>query len=568
MQLNREKLRRQLNRYVPITAWLPTYPRDLLRGDIISGVTVWGVMVPVAMAYAQMAGLPPEVGLYTAFAALLGYAIFSTSRQLKVTASSTMAVMSAAVVGAMAAGDATRYAALSAALALTVGVILLLAGIVRLGFISDFLSKSVITGFVFGLALVIAIGQLPKLLGLPSGQGDFFEQCYQLITNLSQIKPYTLVVGVSALVVIFLVKRFFPRLPSGLVALVLGILAVSIFNLDEYGVSIVGAIPTGLPTPGLPQVSLGDLPYLITGAIGIVFLAVGESLGSARSFAAKHRYEINPDQELIALGAANINAGLFQGFTVDASLSSTATADEAGERTQLSSIVTAVLIIVTLLVLAPLFYNLPNAVLGAIVIASVIGLMDVAELKRFYGSNRVDFVLAMVAMFGVLTTDVLTGLLIAVFLSLLIILYRASRPHVAVLGEVPGQVATYGDVARHPENAQVPGLLIVRLDAPLYFLNANVARGQILGLVTASQPPPRAILFDLGASADLDIASLDMLKNLVRELEEAGVDVLLAEVRGKVRDRLRKASVMADIGENRIYQSVPAAVNDFEQRNR
>jgi len=568
MQLNREKLRRQLNRYVPITAWLPTYPRDLLRGDIISGVTVWGVMVPVAMAYAQMAGLPPEVGLYTAFAALLGYAIFSTSRQLKVTASSTMAVMSAAVVGAMAAGDATRYAALSAALALTVGVILLLAGIVRLGFISDFLSKSVITGFVFGLALVIAIGQLPKLLGLPSGQGDFFEQCYQLITNLSQIKPYTLVVGVSALVVIFLVKRFFPRLPSGLVALVLGILAVSIFNLDEYGVSIVGAIPTGLPTPGLPQVSLGDLPYLITGAIGIVFLAVGESLGSARSFAAKHRYEINPDQELIALGTANISAGLFQGFTVDASLSSTATADEAGERTQLSSIVTAALIIITLLVLAPLFYNLPNAVLGAIVIASVIGLMDVAELKRFYGSNRVDFVLAMVAMFGVLTTDVLTGLLIAVFLSLLIILYRASRPHVAVLGQVPGQVATYGDVARHPENAQVPGLLIVRLDAPLYFLNANVARGQMLDLVRASQPPPRAILFDLGASADLDIASLDMLKNLVRELEEAGVDVLLAEVRGRVRDRLRKASVMADIGENRIYQSVPAAVNDFEQRNR
>jgi SulP family sulfate permease len=568
MQLNREKLRRQLNRYVPITAWLPTYPRDSLRSDIISGVTVWGVMVPVAMAYAEMAGLPPEAGLYTAFAALLGYAIFGTSRQLKVTTSSTMAVMSAAVVVAMTAGDPARFAALTAALALIVGVILLLAGVARLGFISDFLSKSVVTGFVFGLALVIAIGQLPKLLGLPSGQGDFFEQCYQLITNLSQIKPYTLIVGVSALVVIFLIKRFFPRLPSGLVALVLGILAVSIFNLDEYGVSIVGAIPTGLPTPGLPQVSLRDLPYLITGAIGIVFLAVGESLGSARSFAAKHRYEINPDQELIALGAANVSAGLFQGFTVDASLSSTATADEAGARTQLSSIVTAALIIITLLVLAPLFYNLPNAVLGAIVIASVIGLMDVAELRRLYASNRVDFVLAVVALFGVLSTDVLTGLLIAVFLSLLIILYRASRPYVAVLGKVPGQEATYGDVARHPENMQVPGLLIVRLDAPLYFLNANVARGQILGLVTASQPPPRAILFDLGASADLDVASLDMLKNLVRELDEAGVDVLLAEIRGRVRDRLRKASVMTDIGENRIYQSVPAAVHDFEQRNR
>jgi SulP family sulfate permease len=490
MQLNREKLRRQLNRYVPITAWLPAYSRDLLRTDIISGVTVWGVMVPVAMAYAQMAGLPPQVGLYTAFAALLGYAIFGTSRQLKATASSTMAVMSAAVVAAMASGDPARYAALSAGLAVTVGVILLVAGIVRLGFISDFLSKSVISGFVFGLALVIAIGQVPKLLGLPSGQGDFFEQCYQLITNLSQVQPATLLVGASALAIIFLIKRFFPRLPSGLVALVLGILAVSIFHLDQYGVSIVGAIPTGLPAPGLPKVSVGDLPYLITGAVGIVFLAVGESLGSARAFAAKHRYEINPDQELIALGAANLSSGLFQGFTVDASLSSSATADEAGARTQLSSIVTAALIIVTLLVLAPLFYNLPNAVLGAIVIASVIGLMDVAELKRFYASNRVDFVLAAVALFGVLSTDVLTGLLI--------ILYRASRPYLAVLGKVPGQVGAYGDIARHPENVRVAALLIVRLDAPLYFLNANVARGQVLDLVAASQPAPKAVLFDLG----------------------------------------------------------------------
>jgi high affinity sulfate transporter 1 len=564
MQLNREKLRWGLNRYVPITAWLPGYPRKLLRNDLISGITVWGVMVPVAMAYAEMAGLPPEYGLYTAFAALLGYAIFSTSRQLKVTTSSTMAVMSAAVVVAMAGGDPDRYLALTAALAITVGVILLAAGIVRLGFISDFLSKSVVTGFVFGLALVIAVGQLPKLLGLPSGQGDTFEQIYQLITNVEQIELYTMVVGISALVVIFLVKRFFPRLPSGLVALVLGILAVSIFNLDEYGVSIVGDIPTGLPIPGLPAISLSDLPYLIAGAVGIVFLAVGESLGAARSFAAKHRYEINPDQELIALGAANISAGLFQGFTVDASLSSSATGDEAGARTQLSSIVTAVLIIVTLLLLAPLFHNLPNAVLAAIVIASVIGLMDVAEMKRFYASNRVDFLLACVALVGVLSTDVLTGLLIAVFLSLLIILYRASRPHVAVLGKVPGQMATYGDIGRHPENVQIPGLLVVRLDAPLYFLNANVARGQILDLTRAGEAPPKAILFDLGASADLDIASIDMLRNLVRELAEANVDVLLAQVRGKVRDRLRKAGVMPEIGEDRIYLSVAAAVADFE----
>jgi high affinity sulfate transporter 1 len=567
MPLNTQKLQQQLGRYLPIAAWLPAYPRDFLRSDLISGLTVWGVMVPVAMAYAQMAGVPPQVGLYAAFAALLAYAVFGTSRHLKVTTSSTMAVMSAAVVAAIAGGDPDRYLALTAALALTVGILLLAAGIARLGFISDFLSKSVVTGFVFGLAITIAIGQLPKLFGVPAASGNSFQQLSGLVAELDQTNPVTLALGVCALALIFLIKRFYPRIPGGLVVLVLGILAVTIFNLDENGVSTVGVIPTGLPTPGLPQISLTDLPYLITGAVGIVFLAVGESLGSARAFAAKYRYEINPDQELIALGAANINAALFQGLTVDASLSSTATADEAGAHTQLSSIVTAALIIVTVIVLAPLFRNLPNAVLAAIVITSVIGLMNVPEIRRYYASNRSDFALAMVALLGVISTDVLTGLLIAVFLSLVIILYRASRPYEAVLGKVPGEVPTFGDIARHPENLRVPGLLIVRLDAPLYFLNANVARGQILDLVASSEPAPVAVLFDLGASADLDIASLDMLKGLVAELDEMGVDMLLAQVRGGVRDRLRQASLMAEIGEDRIYLSVAAAVHDFEQRN-
>jgi len=567
MKLNKQKLGHLLHRYVPITAWLPAYSRDLLRPDIISGVTVWGVMVPVAMAYAQMAGEPPQIGLYTAFAALLGYAIFGTSRHLKVTASSTMAVMSGALVGAVAFANLDRYLALSAALALTVGVLLLLAGIARLGFISDFLSKSVVTGFVFGLAITIAIGQLPKLFGVPASSGDSLQQLAGFLSKLRLTNPWTLVIGAGALALIFLIKRIYPIIPAGLVALVLGILAVTIFHLEEYGVSIVGTIPTGLPTPGLPDIMLADIPYLLTGAVGIVFLAVGESLGSARAFAARYRYEINADQELIALGAANISAGMFTGFTVDASLSSTATADEAGARSQLSSIVTAILIIITVIFLAPLFKNLPSAVLAAIVIASVIGLMDVAELKRYYNTKRTDFGLAMAALLGVVTTDVLTGLMIAVFLSLIIILYRASRPYLAVLGRVPGQEGTYGDHARHPENEQVPGLLIVRLDAPLYFLNANVACGQIMELIAASQPPPKGVLFDLGASADLDIASLDMLKKLVDDLNETSIDVLLAQVHGSVRDRLRHASLIDQIGEDRLYLSVDAAVRDFEQRN-
>jgi sulfate permease, SulP family len=252
MSINIQKLGQQLSRYVPIAAWLPAYPRDLLRSDLISGVTVWGVMVPVAMAYAQMAGVPPEAGLYAAFAALLAYAIFGTSRHLKVTASSTMAAMSAAVIAAMAAGDPARYLALTAALALTVGVLLVAAGIARLGFISDFLSKSVVTGFVFGLAITIAIGQLPKLFGVPAASGNSFQQLSGLVAGLDQTNPWTLVLGVGALALIFLIKRFFPRIPAGLVALVLGILAVTIFNLDQKASALSASFPPGCLRPGCP----------------------------------------------------------------------------------------------------------------------------------------------------------------------------------------------------------------------------------------------------------------------------------------------------------------------------
>jgi sulfate permease, SulP family len=565
LPVNALKLRKNVTRYVPITGWLTAYPREHLRDDLISGLTVWGVVVPVAMAYAQMAGVPAQAGLYTAMAALFTYAIFGSSRHLKVTASSTMAVMSAATVGALVVNDPGGYLALTSALALGVGVLLLLAGVARLGFISDFLSKSVVTGFIFGLALTIAISQAPKLFGVPGTSGDFFEQLRGLIGNLDQTNLYTLVVGAGSLALIYFMKWRFPRIPAALAALVFGILVVSIFNLSQYGVSIVGAIPTGLPRPTLPHIPLASVPYLLTGAVGIVFLAVGESLGAARAFAARHRYEINPDQELIALGAANLSAGMFGGFTVDASLSATATADANGAQTQLSSIVTSVLIVITVMFLAPMFYNLPNATLGAIVIAAVIGLMDVAEMRRYLESNRTDFLLAGVALMGVLLTDVLTGLMIAVFLSLILILYRASRPYLAVVGKAPGQVATFSDISRHPENATVPGLLILRLDAAMYFLNANVMHAQVLNLIAASDPPSKALLLDLGASADLDIASMDMLKTLVDELEERNISVLLAQVRGSVRDRLRVSGLMADIGEKRIYLSVAAAVYDFEQ---
>jgi sulfate permease, SulP family len=559
--------RRVVVRHVPILTWLPAYPADWRRADLVASITSWGVMVPVAMAYAALAGVPPEYGLITAFAALTAYAIFGTSRHLKVTTSSTMAIMSASVVGPLAGGDADRFLALTAGLALVVGAILLAAGLVRLGFIADFLAKSVVTGFIFGLAITIIIGQLPKLLGVPAGSGSTIGQVQALIDNLPDTNPWTLAVGGGALALILVLRAISRKIPGPLVALVLGILAVVAFDLTVHGVSVVGEIETGIPLPGIPPISILDIPFLAAGAAGIVFLAVGESLGAARAFAARHRYEIDADQELVALGAANLSAGLFGGFTVDASLSQSATGEAAGTRSQLSSIATAGLILATAVLLAPLFKNLPNAVLGAIVIAAVLGLMDLGELRRYAATRRTDLLLALVALVAVVTTTVLVGLVIAVLLSLMLVLYRASRPYVARLGKLSGERATYVDQERHPEAEAIPGLLMLRIDAPLYFFNVNIARSAILEAVAGSEPGPSAVLLDIGATADFDVTTADIIGQLIAELHDQSVEVLLAQVKGPVRDRMRRMGMMEMVGEDHVHLSVAAAVEDYRHRS-
>ncbi len=561
-----DRIRPLVPRYVPITAWARSYPREWLRPDLIAAVTSWVVMVPVALAYAGLAGVPPEVGLTTAFAAMAVYAVFGTSRHLKVTASSTMAIMSAAVVVDLAGGDPALFLLLTAALAMTVGVLLLVAGVARLGFVADFLTKSVVTGFIFGLAITIVVGQLPKLLGVPSVSGSVPDQLRQLIAELPNTDPYTLAIGLVSLVLIVVLRVISRRIPGPLIALVLGLVAVPVLNLQDRGVSVVGAVATGLPSIGLPIPPIASIPVLILGASGIVFLAVGESVGAGRGFASRHRYSIDADQELLALGAANIASGLFGGFTTDASLSQTATAEAAGAKSQLSSLVTAGLILATAIFLAPLFQDLPNAVLGAIVIAASLSLMDVGEMRRYWAWRRTDFLIAVTALVGVLLTTVLTGLAIAVLLSVAFLLYRASRPYVAALGRIPGYRNTFGDVQRHPDAETIPDLLLVRLDAPLYFFNANVAKAQILDLVTARDPAPRGILIDLAATSDLDVTTTDMLFELVADLDERSIEPMLAQVKSPVRDRMRRTGLMERFGEDRLYLSMGAGVTDFLRR--
>ena len=555
----------RFRKYVPIRNWLPLYKREDLVPDLIAAITVWGILVPASMAYAEIAGIPPQAGLAASTVALAAYAIFGTSRNLKVAMTSAMAITSAAIVAPLALGDPALTIELTAALALMAGAILLIAGIARFGFISDFLSKSVVTGFVFGIALTIIIGQLPKIFGVPGGSGTFFEQLAQLISNLGLTNPWTLAIGLGAIALIILIRRTFPVIPGALVALVAGILAVSLFDLDKYGVSIVGTIPAGFPAPSLPQVDISAIPFLMAGAVGIVFIAIGESLGVARAYAARYHYEINPDQELIALGSANIGCGLFQGATVDATLSSTATGDAAGARTQVSGLFTAALIFLTLILIAPLFRNLPQAVLGAVVIVAVVGLLDVAAIRRYYVMRRTDFWLAVTALLGVILIGILEGLVLAVLLSLIMLLYRASRPNLVILGRVPGQDGVYGDIVRVPENEPVPGLLILRLDSPLYFFNANVARKGIVDLVTAGKDF-RAVILDIGATTDLDLASVDVLRELVDSLRANKIVMLFAHVRGPVRDRMRITGLSHDIGDDNIFLSIEGAVREYRRR--
>ena len=557
----RLSIRRVLARYVPIVTWLPAYDRADLRFDLVAGVVSWGVMVPVALAYAGLAGMPPETGLVTAFTALAAYAVFATSRHVKVTASSSVAIMSASVVGAiLSSGDAAGYVALSAGLALAVGVILVVAGAARLGFLSQFLAASVVTGFVIGLAVTITIGQLPALLGISPVSGPTLQRLLAIGGEVADIEPWTAALGIGSVIGIGALKRFVPRVPGALVALVVGIVLSTALDLPAKGVTVVGDVATGVPSPSLPHVPIGDLVFLITGAFGIVFLALAESIGAARAFATRHGYEIDPNQELIALGASNVASGIFGGFAVDASFSQSATGEAAGNRTQLSSLVTAALVLATAVVLAPIFRNLPTAVLAAIVITSVVSLVNLAEVRRYLAWRRTDFLLAMTALGGVVFTTALTGMAIAVTLSLLAILYQASRPYIAVLGRLPGDPPIYADSERHASAVPVPGFLLLRPNVPLTFVNADVAKDQIIALIRARPISPSTLVLDISATADLDVATTDMLASLVSDLRERDVELRLAQVRGSVRDRMRRTGLMDIVGEDHCYLSDEAAI--------
>ncbi|MFI5502201.1 SulP family inorganic anion transporter [Nocardia asteroides] len=555
---------------LPIFESLHGYQRGWLRPDVVAGLTVWAVLVPEALAYASIAGVPPVVGLYAAVPALVLYALAGSSRHLVVGPMSATAALSAAIITPLAGADAGRYVALSTALAIATGIVGLLAGLIRLGFIAAFISEPVLKGFIVGLALTIIIGQVPKLFGIDKHDGNFFEQAWGVLRGLGDTQWRTLLIGLLSLAVVLGVKRWLPLVPGSLLAVILGIVAVRLFGLDDKGVDIVGHIDAGLPAVGLPSgVGFDDYLDLLGPAVGVLLIGFAEGLGAAKTYAAKAGYPIDANRELLGLGAANLGSGLGSGMVVNGSLSKTAVNGGAGAKTQLSGLVVAALTVLTLLLLTGLFENLPEATLAAVVIAAVIELVDIAALRRLYrvwtqllGSiygraARADFLAAMAAMFGVLLFDTLPGLLIGIGVSVLLLVYRTSQPHVAALAKTG---SLWVDTARHPELAARPDLLVVRVESGLFFGNADYIESSIEKLCTDAT---RLVVLDAETSPSLDVTAAEMLLDLRNTLAHRRIDFRIARSIAQFGDALGSAEAGdTPIG---IYPTVAAAAADLPE---
>ena len=550
----------RIKSFLPILDWLPKYKKEWLRWDVIAALTVWALLVPEGMAYAGIAGMPPETGLYAAMLALVGYAIFGTSKHLNVGPSSTVAALSFAVIAPLAPVGSDEFIALTITLAILTGIVLFLSGLLRLGVLADFLSKPVLGGFVVGLAITIAVGQLDKILGYePREANDFIPEILVLLTDIGKIHWATFVVGAVSLALLFLMHKYTPKIPAAITVVFLAIVVSSIFNFEEHGIHVVGEIPAGLPDIGLPDgITLQDVFALIPGAVAIALVGFAESVAAARSYATKYGYEVDANQEMVALGVSNVCSGVSQAFVVDGSLSRSAAGDGAGSKSQMASILLAVFVFITILFLTPLFYNLPEATLGAIVIHAVWHLIDFKKLQGYYKIRHLDFYAAVTAMIGVLLLGILQGLLLAVFLSLIGLLVAAKTPHVAILGRSTEDNA-FHSLEYQPEGEIIPGLIIFRFDDQIFFANAPNFREHIRDLV-ADNPDTRWILVDAESVNRIDITGTDMLHDLKNELARANIELHFARVKTYVYDIMSRAGLDEEFT---FYHSVHSGVDAY-----
>jgi sulfate permease, SulP family len=542
------------------------YQRDWLRGDVVAGLTVAAYLVPQVMAYATVAGLPPVVGLWAALVPLAVYAVLGSSRQLSVGPESTTALMTATALAPLAAGDPGRYAALAAAAALLVGVMCFVAGLVRLGFLADLLSHPVLIGYMTGVALIMIASQLGKITGVSVKGEEFIDQIRSFVDGLDELHWPTVTLAAAVLVVLLIFAWLTPRLPGPLIAILVAAVVVSVFALHRSGIKTVGDIPGGLPTPALPALSAADVLAMLIPAAGIAIVAFNDNVLTARTFAVRHGQDIDANAELRALGVCNVGVGLTQGFPVSSSGSRTALGDAVGSRSQLYSLVTLVFVLVVMLFGRGVLATFPSAALGALVVYAALRLIDVSEFKRLGRFRRSEVVLALATTAAVLVFGVLYGVLVAIGLSILELLRRMARAHDGVLGFVPG-VAGMHDVDDYPEADLVPGLLVYRYDAPLFFANAENFRERAMAAV--NDHPERVEWFVLNAEAnvEVDLTALDAVDQLRTELERRGIVFAMARVKQDLRDSLEAAGLLDKIGEDRIYPTLPTAVEAYNDRH-
>lgn len=544
---------------IPAVAWLRDYSGEIFRDDLRAGLVVAVMLVPQGMAYASLAGLPPIVGLYASVVPLLVYAMLGTSGQLAVGPVAVVSLLTASGLAHLADGDITKYVALAGTLALMVGVIQVALGILRLGALTNLLSHPVLSGFTSAAALVIGLSQVRPLLGLDLPRPDgFVGGVGDIISNLGDVNGTTIVVSAVAIAALVAGRRFYPRFPTPLLVVAAAIAVVAGFDLADRGVSILGDIPSGLPGLVMPDLSWESIEALIPVALTVALIGYTEGISIAKAMAAKTRQEISPNQEFIAVGGANLAAGLFQGFPVAGGFSRTAVNYQAGARTGMATVITAVAVALSVLLITPLFFNLPKAVLGAIIVVAVASLVDISGARRIFRVRLTDGIALTATFLATLLLSIEIGIAIGVLVSLGLFVYGSAQPHIAELGRVSG-TTTFRNVEAYRTITDAH-LAIVRLDGPLYFANANFLRDRLLALV-ASRPDLRTIILDASAVSDLDGSADHSLSDVVDQFTDAGIDIHVATIRGPVREVMLRSGLLARLGRENVHTDIESALD-------
>jgi len=547
----------------PVATWLRTYRREWLPADVLAGVSVAAVALPIAIAYSQLAGVPPVYGLYASLLPLVAYALLGSSRQLIVAPDAATCAIVAAVVAPLAGPDPARYVALTAALAMITGVFCIAAGLARLGFLTNFLARPILVGYLNGIAICIIVGQLGALFGFPLSPAGVFRLLLQFASKLDQTHLPTLAVGAATLALLLLLARLVPKVPGPLVAVSLGIACSAFFGFAAHGVKLLGAIPAGLPGLMIPAIGGADWTPLAMGAVGLALISYNSAMVTARGFAAKNRYDIDSNREFIALGVADIGAGLLGGFAVSGADSRTAVNDSMGGKSQVTGLVAAAGLALTLLFLTRPLGWLPMAVLSAVLVKAAMGLLDLKGLANLRRVSPREFRLSLITLLGVITVGVLPGVVVAVGVALVQLLVTASRPHDAVLGRVPG-TSDFRDTTTHPGTESVPGLVLYRFDAGLVFFNADHFKARVRSVAREASAPTRYFVLDAGTMPQLDSTGAASLDQVCGDLEAQGIALAVASARSPVRAMLERTGLAERIGPERIFPTVASAVEALQ----